>query len=210
MKSLKIIVIVVVLIIVCGLAGFCLGQYFNGAKVTSKKQDKGIIKRETSFSGETIKSGLKNMGNLQTAEYYYTHIEHIESERKIYDFIIPFTKSQYIYSYDGVITAGVDFSGIAVEVDKDNHNINIKLPRIKKISSEIYTDSFKLYDKENNIFNPISPEDINISLDELKKDEEKKAIKKGLFKKANKNALALVENFVKGLIPKDYEIKFVK
>ena len=205
MNKIKVIIVIILAIIVCG-AGFILGQSFNKPKEVTKREDNKIINTKTIFWGETIKSGLKNMGKLQTAEYYYTHVEHLESSREIFDIEIPLTGAQYIYSYDGVVTAGIDFEKIDVEVDKTNKNIKIELPDVERLSSEIDTNTFKIYDEKNNIFNPISPSDVSASVDNLKKDEEKKAVEKGLYKKAEANAKVIIENFVKGFIPEDYEV----
>ncbi|MBO7333354.1 MAG: DUF4230 domain-containing protein, partial [Lachnospiraceae bacterium] len=77
--------------------------------------------------------------------------------------------------------------------------------RAKIHSSSIDPDSFKLYDSKNSIFNPVSVTNVTDSFAALLKDEEAKAIEKGILDKAQKNAEDMVENFVEGVLP-DYKV----
>ncbi len=197
---------------------FCCGLFF-GTKYYYSKQIKTvevikeipvekIIQKEVQISGETIRISMANIGKLCTAEYKYTHVERADSSREIKGFKIPFTTATFIYSYDGTIMAGIDFSKIQIDKNDTKKIIEITLPNAEIISSDVDQNSFELYDEKNNIFNPISVTDVADSFSNLKGSEEKKAIKKGLLDKANANAVTLVENFMHGSYEVgDYEIK---
>lgn len=167
-----------------------------------------IVEKEVVISGKTIEAGLNNIGKLSTSEYYYTHVATYDSSKEIKGFKIPFTTSKFIYSYDGTICAGIDFTQIDVQKDDTNKKITVTLPAVEIISSEVEQDSFKLYDDKNSIFNPYDVTDFAVSFAELKTSEEKKAIENGLFSHAKENAKSIVENFMKGSYNVgDYEIE---
>lgn len=157
-----------------------------------------VVEKEIQISGETIRAGMANIGELCTAEYNFTHVEKVDSQRDIKGFKIPFTTSMFIYSYDGTIKAGIDFTKIQIDKNDTKKIITLKLPDVKIISSDVDQNSFQLYDEKNNIFNPISVTDVTDSFADLKNSEEEKAIENGLLDKARTNANMLVENFMLG------------
>ncbi|MCM1025549.1 MAG: DUF4230 domain-containing protein [Roseburia sp.] len=167
-----------------------------------------IVEKEITISGETIRSGMENIGKLCTAEYHFTHVEQVENSREINGFTIPFTSSSFIYSYDGVITAGIDFTEILVEKDDQAKTITVTLPEATVFNTDVDQDSFQLYDEKNNIFNPIRVTDVADSFADLKNEEERKAVEDGLLEKARANARILVENFMRGSYDVgEYQIK---
>lgn len=167
------------------------------------EEDEGIIIHETELLNETLSSGIREMGELVTAEYYFTSSETIQ-DQKVLDLTslginfkhdIPLTGHSFTYSYDGEIKAGIDFSEVEVAVEGDT--VTITLPKAMIISSAVDPDSYKFYEIKNNILNPISPEEYAISFADLIHNEEQKAIDKGLLERADKNAVDLIRNFVK-------------
>lgn len=204
MKWFKQTLYAVALIVVC-LIVFCVTKNYYAPKGEIVKN--GAVEKTATLNGKTLEFYLKNLGVLETAEYHYSHVETYDSNRNILGFTVPLTNSKFVYSYDGVITAGIDFARI--DIEKNNKLITVKLPKAEIRSSEIEEDSFKLYDEKNNIFNPISVKDVNDSFADMKKHEEKTAIEKGLLEWANKNAKVVIENFFKNAFEiEEYEIKF--
>ena len=59
--------------------------------------------------------------------------------RPLFGFDIPFTKSKYIYSCDGIVKAGLDFSQIEVTVNDDANIAAVKLPEIKVLDVTMTT-----------------------------------------------------------------------
>ena len=173
----------------------------------------GIIQEETLVNGETIKSGIRELGELNTAEYYFSRTESVQNTKQLdlnsiginFKTNIPLTTNSFTYSYDGEIKAGIDFSKVNVEVDDANKTITVSLPACAITNSVIDPDSYKLYSVNNNILNPISPDDFALSLSDLIHDEEDRAIEKGLLDRADKNAKELVEKFIKSY-SKDYKV----
>lgn len=166
-----------------------------------------IIEKKAEISGETIRLSMADIGKLCTAEYTYTHVERVDSSKEINGFEIPFTTATFIYSYEGTISAGIDFTKIKIIKNNMTKEITVMLPDVEIISSDVDQNSFKLYDEKNNIFNPIKVTDVADSFANLKNIEEQKAIRKGLLERAKTNAATLVENFMLASFDvRDYKI----
>jgi hypothetical protein len=166
-----------------------------------------FVKIKTTITSETLQDGLRDMGVLITQEYYFTQVENYEKTKTIMKFFT--SSSNFIYSYDGVVTAGVDFNNITVEKDDTDNVIIITVPQSEIQYIDIDYDSFKIYSEKDGLWNPTSIEDYNDSLVDLKKSAKDKAIEKGVLDKADENAKAIIQNFVTGMVDdSDYTIKW--
>lgn len=170
------------------------------------EKNNSAIGKTIELSGETIRSNIANIGKLATAEYSYTHVEHFDSSRAIGNFKIPLTKTSYIFSYDGIIIAGVDFTQANVNKNDTNKTITITLPEVEIISSDVDQNSFQLYDEKKNIFNPTDVTDYAESFADLKASEEQNAIDKGLFDDAKANACTIINSYMSSLNITNYTI----
>ncbi len=160
-----------------------------------------IVEVRQTITAETIRDGLKNVGELVTQEYNYTEVGTFESAHAAdlfgHSVTLPWTKASYIYSYDGVIKAGIDFGQISLRKNDETMTIEVELPKARIISHEIVEDSFRLYDEKQNLFNPFSISDFDTSNAELKRSAERKALAKQLLEKADENAKDMVESFLR-------------
>ena len=158
------------------------------------------VEVRTEISAEIIQDGLRNIGELVTQEYNYTEVGTFENSQATslfgYSVTLPGTKSSYIYSYDGIIKAGIDFMQVTIEKDDDTKVITVSLPQSKITSHEFVDGSFELYDEKTSIFNPISIRDFDLSNSQLKSSAERKAVNRGLLKKADSNAEAMIKSFL--------------
>ena len=109
--------------------------------------------------------------------------------KKLFGVKVPFTQSKYIYSYDVVVKAGIDFNKIKWSVN--DKTITVEMPEAKILSCEVKTDSFKVYHEEESIFTKISLKDNNKSFEKLKATAKKDAKANGLLSNAEKNAKLL-------------------
>lgn len=157
---------------------------------------------KNTVSFETIQESLRSMSELATEEYVFTEVV---SDSRIKPFLginFSWRESSFIASYDGTVRAGIDFSKITVEAEEidGKTKFTIHVPEAEILSTEIDRDSFVLYSEKTGIGNPLSASDFNDSLVGLQEDVEKKAEEKGVLEKAQENAKALIENFVKNLL----------
>jgi hypothetical protein len=166
-----------------------------------------FVKIKTTITSETIQDGLRDMGVLVTQEYYFTQVENYEKTKVIMKFFT--SSSNFIYSYDGVVTAGVDFNNISVKKDDENKVITITVPQSEIQYIDIDYDSFKIYSEKDGLWNPTSIDDYNDSLVDLRKSAQEKAIEKGVLEKADENAKTIIQNFVISMVDSsDYTIKW--
>lgn len=159
------------------------------------------------ISSNMTQFDLKAIGELATQAGYYTNVEIIEDSKKLWKITLPFTSSKYIFSYDGIIKAGIDFEEIEWSVNDVTKKITVKLPEMKILSNEIDTNSLYVYDESRSIFSPLTVNDINDSLIALKVESEEKAIGNGILEEAEENAKVLIQGFLAGSYP-DYEIVY--
>lgn len=209
-RWVRLILIIVVLIgLVVGF--FLLKKKIGGIgdginQLMSNKENK-IVEVE-SVSGEVIKESLSNMGILITQEYSFTLVETYNSQKTFKGLKIPLTKTSFIYSYDGVVNAGIDFTAIEVEKNDSSKVITVTIPDSYIIDAVIDYDSFEVYDEKNSMFNKISLEDVNETQNDLIETAKAKALEKGILEKADKNAFDLITGFVKNFAGlKDYHVK---
>ena len=213
MKKLKIALAVLLAFVVVGVGAFLLGRSAqHGAVLSEEESGSGVVTEHEEISGETIRSGMTDIGELATEEYWFTQVQTYDSSKsaQIFDlsFDLPLTRNKFVYSYDGVIKAGVDFAAASVEVDNALRRVTVTLPKAHILSSEIDYDSFELYDEQKSIFNPLSVRDVNKSDSELLRSAEKDAIAKGVLTRADENAETLVVNFLRGAFEvRSYAIK---
>lgn len=188
-KVFKLKVITVAIIIVAvGIAGAMAVSYFKS-------------------ESKTTKIGFEDIGEMNTQVAYTTVVDTISDPRKLFGVTVPLTESKYIYSYDVVVKAGLDFEDI--KWDENNGKIIVKLPSPKVTSCYLEEDSMEIYLEEESIFSPITLTEQNEARKKLKERGKKDAIANGLYDNAKENAEVLLTSLFKQHDKyKDYEIEF--
>ena len=133
---------------------------------------------------------------MATQAGYFTSVQTIEKSRDVFGIEVPGTRSNYVYSYDGDIKAGLDFQEVRVDVNELTRVITVHLPEIRILSVEIQEDSFRLYNDGTNLFTSLKMEDVNESLTELKQNARETAIQNGILENARDNAETLIRSFL--------------
>lgn len=165
--------------------------------------------KSLSSESRITKLGFEDMGELATQAAYCTMVEDTEAARDLFGVEIPFTQSRLIYSYDVIVRAGLDFEQIEWSVDDPNKVIEVKLPEIRVLNSELDTESFKLYLEDESIFIRISMEENNDSMIEMEENARRQAVGNGLLDEARANAEAILRSFFAGVYDLEkYEIVF--
>ena len=168
-----------------------------------------LVEVEKEVTVEEISAGLRDMGVLVTEEYCFTDVVSYSSIKKLFSIELGITESSYLASYDGVVTAGVDFTGITVEKDEDAGIVTVTLPAAEIRSVDIDPASFCLYSEKTGLGNPISVTDFNDSVVELESAAREKALERGILERSDENARKLVRNFVAGLLgDSGYTLRF--
>lgn len=165
------------------------------ATTIKEKEKKDQVK--ISVSTDTIEEGLANMGILITQEYYFTQVETYTKEKTILRFIT--TSSEFMYSYDGAVMAGIDFSQIGISTDEAQKTITVEMPASEIQTVTIDKDTFKIYSEKESLWNPLKLEDYNISLAEFEDAAREKALASGILERSDEQARSLVREFIASL-----------
>ena len=170
----------------------------------------GVISMASNYfesESKTIRIGFEDIGELDTQVAYTTVIGTIDDPRKIFGVKIPFTESKYIYSYDVVVKAGLDFSKIQWKERSEKIIVSMPAPRVT--DCYIDEDSGKVYYEKESIFSPITFTEEMESRKDLTERGRKDAVAKGLIDNAKKNAEKLLKNFFNNNKKyKGYEVEF--
>ncbi|MCR5656084.1 MAG: DUF4230 domain-containing protein [Butyrivibrio sp.] len=156
---------------------------------------------------EVINDGLKNMGFLVTQEYYFTQVETYKKEKPIFKYFK--SSSVMAFSYDGSVTAGVDFEKIDISKDDTSKTITVNIPDSEIQTVIIDKDSFKKISEDDSLWNPLEIEDYNNAIKEFEEAAKKKAIESGILERSDDQAKKLIENFINNFPSvSDYKIEY--
>lgn len=163
----------------------------------------------TEINVEVITNEIRDIGELASVEYAYTDAGKFSKSNQIGGIVIPLTQKSFLVRWDGLIKAGINLEKIKIQVKDISKTIEIKLPEAEILSHEIDNDSFETLDEKNNLFNPITVDDVNSFIEENKAFMEKRVIENGLLDKAIENEKTLLTNLFMSskLIPDDYTIE---
>ncbi len=167
------------------------------------KEDKVVITVTT----DVIEEDLSDMGFLVTQEYHFTQVEKYTKETKVLS-IIP-SSSEFMYSYEGSVLAGVDFEKIEITKDDETKTVTVVMPESEIMAVTIDKDTFEVYSEKDSLWNPLNLEDYNMSLVEFEQAAKDKALEGGILERSDEQAKKLVNEFL-GNYPSlsDYDIKF--
>ena len=170
----------------------------------------GYLGNNLIHDGKTTQLTFEDIGELATQAAYCTEVNVTQAERELFGLSIPFTQSKYIYNYDVILKAGYDFAQITYEVDEESQTIEVRLPQVQILSSELDLDSFQVYEEDESIFRPIRLEETNAAMQQMQQRAEEDAISNGLLDNARANAELVLTGFFAGAYDlEEYTITFV-
>ncbi|MBR3503517.1 MAG: DUF4230 domain-containing protein [Clostridia bacterium] len=161
-------------------------------------------------SSRTVQFGLRNVGEMATQTGFFTSVGTIKDSRTLFGISIPFTQRQCVYSYDGVVKAGVDFADISVSIDRIKKEITVTMPAVRIFDIYVDDESLVVYMETRNVVNPIKLDVLSESRVKMKEEVKKTALSNGILENARKNAEVLVSGFIQGMFTdENYAITFV-
>lgn len=157
--------------------------------VTTKYKDS----REPEITSSFINGKLEAVSELTASRLSYTGLIRY-SEGKI-----PFlTRNSFSMMYSASLRAGIDLSGVQVQVLDDR--VVIRLPDCQVQSVEIDTDSIEFYDEQWALFNWTEKTDIIDTVAEARKDVLEKADIDSLIENAKYQTKKLIEGLLSDMI----------
>ncbi len=145
---------------------------------------------------------LKNIGELATQAGYFTTVQTVkltrEADLQVVKFTVPLSEATYVFSYDGVVRAGMNFSDISLDIDDTNKTITVNLPETKILSTTLDDKTFQQYTGGGNLLSQLTPEEISDGRELVCEKAEKTAIENGILGEARENAKVLIREFLAG------------
>ena len=186
-KTVKYLLLGVLLCAAVGLAGFLGGRYLQNHPA------------EPEISAVVLESRLAEISELASVSYRYTNMAQFENSGTFYGMTVPFTTKRFILTYDGTIKAGVDLSRSDVSVS--GAAVTVTLPPAQILSHELEEDSVEVFDERTRIFNPFTVEDITAFQAEQKSLMEERALERGLLEQAQTQAAESVRALLAAALP---------
>lgn len=199
-----------VLFIVVAIALLALGA-FAGYKIESaissinSQQNGADTSKVRVTTIDAVFEQVKAQNTLVCASQQYDLYKKSEDYNRdlLNKFNLPFTRNRYYLRYVGTLQAGVDLKTAKIvrkDVDKSGKpkSVVVELDAPKIISNTPDTKKLKIYDRENNIFNPIDPESV-VDLEKTCIEEsDKNAVKGGLIDQAKVFAQQNIQTMLRG------------
>ena len=195
-KTLRYLVVGVVLCAAVGLAGFLGGRYAASHQEAPQ------------LSAVVLEGRLAEISELASVTYTYTNMAQFENSDDFYGMKIPFTTKKFILSYDGTIKAGIDLGDVEIEV-RDN-DVTVTLPEAEILAHEIDADSVEIFDEKTSIFNPFTIEDFTAFQAAQREVMEEKALQRGLLAQAREKAGNSVRLMLASVLPEEAQLTVQK
>ena len=142
------------------------------AFVADKATELAEAEAKVVITEEQVRTFIEPAAELVTQNYRYTSADTYKKYLDIDGWAVPFTTDQTVFTYDGVIKAGIDFKAIGIKVDNDAQVITVELPEPYIISHEIDENSFQVYDVKNSVFTETAIDEYTSLIAELKQKRE--------------------------------------
>ncbi len=157
-----------------------------------------------------LKELTESASDLITTKYFYKDAKNYKNTKKLFNKDLPFTTDEVVYTYEGIISLGIDVSKIGFSVNNTNKEIEVSLPDIKIIANEIDADSFEYITAKDSVFNDTDMENYTTLLAGLKKEKAEKVMgDKDLLDDAKHRSKAVIRELIeKSDLAADYSVIF--
>ena len=163
---------------------------FVAAALWSAVTQADIVMSLTKLTGDTA----------EEVEAQLTNVPNYSSVKTLWNINLGFTNSNFLISYDGVVTAGIDLTDAKIDMREDTKRIYVLLPEAEIMSVEIDFNSFQKYSEREGIGNRITLENYNDALKSIDETARQKAVDKGILNRAYENARVIVQRMIGSLV----------
>ncbi|MBR4027153.1 MAG: DUF4230 domain-containing protein [Lachnospiraceae bacterium] len=147
---------------------------------------------------------------LVTIEYLYTDAGKFTDAKQLFGIDIGITEKSFIAKWNGIINAGINIDEIIIEINNENKEIVIYMPKPKIFTHEIDENSVETLDEKDGLFNPVKVEDVRQFDAVSKQAMEERALESGILDKAFENAKNIIYTLVNTDVVEEqgYSIEF--
>ena len=158
--------------------------------------------RTLNVSSKVTAFNLKDIGELATEAASLSIVQPVEVSRKV-GVELPGSKSRYDLTFALVVKAGLDFDQVVLQVDGSKHEIRVRMPDVRILSSEAYLSART---GGENPFSQLTPEEIEEARKKVIEKAETVAYERGTLIAARENA----EKLISGLLAGGYDLNDYK
>ena len=158
-------------------------------------QDTHVIEvtPEITVTDSTVREIITPAAELVTYKYFYTDIGQFEKSRSFFGITIPFASDTTVFSYSGVIGAGVDLNSMDITVDNDLKRVTVRLPQPQRLYHQFDDQSFKYFDVQTSLFTSTALGEYTDFIAALKTEQENKlAVNNEFWSNVRQNAKSVV------------------
>ncbi|MDW7661690.1 MAG: DUF4230 domain-containing protein [Bacillota bacterium] len=156
-----------------------------------------ILENNYTLTISTIEKIIQPASDLITSKYRYKDADTYENFKIVFGKKVPFTTDMTVFTYEGVVSVGIDLLDVEYEIDNENQIISILIPELKILSNEIDDSSFKYPFKSDSIFNATDMSDFTELMSTLKENKEKIILNdKEFMDSARENAEVVLRGFL--------------
>lgn len=142
------------------------------AFVAAKAAELAEAEAKIVITEDQVRTSIEPAEELVTQNYRYTSADTYKKYYDIEGWTVPFTTDESVFTYEGVIKAGINFADIGISVDNDAQIITVELPEPYIISHEIDENSFQVYDVKDSVFTETDLPEYASLIAELKQKRE--------------------------------------
>lgn len=162
---------------------------------------------------DAVKEDVKQISRYAAYEFSYTAVLGFSDKNKFMGIDIPLTENHFIATIDGKITIGINGEDVKFLENTDSEGnvtgINLFVPHSIILDNYIIPESLEIFDENNNVFNPVRPEDYNGLLIEAKDQEETKIQESDILQKSDETIKYLLVSHFQAVYGDGVEIKYM-
>lgn len=197
-------------------AGLYMAMFVSASAMKGEEKDNiqvidaKIEEEKFTLTVEHVREVVMPAAELTTTKYYYTDADIYENYKEAFGIKIPFTTDEVVFTYDGVISVGIDLSSVSYEIDNDAKLISVKLPELRIMANEIDASSFEYPYIFDSVFNDTNMGDYTHLIDQLKQQKEQEIMANDRFlQQARDNTRTVIARFLTAAeLTKDYTVEF--
>lgn len=208
-----------VLLVVGGIvAGIVLGVILGVFRPWQKEEAEPVATPEplpieeeaVTLTVDNLEEIIQPASDLVSLKYFYTDAGTYESTLEAFGQKIPLTTDKVVFTYDGVISVGVDLSMVTFEINNEVQTITVTLPEVKLLSNDIDASSFEYPHVSDSVFNKTEMQDYTSMIATLKEEKEAEIMNNAEFmNSARKNAEQILSEFLQASpLTQEYIIVF--
>lgn len=156
----------------------CVLDIFGGQndEIDVLNVDTTIVEEEYTLTIENVEELVKPASELVSIKYYYKDANTYENVVSAFGVTLPFTTDKVVFTYEGIVSLGIDLEKVAFDVDNTRKVILVTLPEVEIMHNEIDANSFEYPYTSNSIFNTTGMEEYVNLIDTLQTEKAKEVM----------------------------------